>query len=117
MFEGWDNFYLLIGSSAGALIGVMFVVATLVASLGSPSRNAWGSQVYISPIVFHFGIVVLFSALTAVPGIPAALAIDGVAIVAVAGFAYSAATTLRLFRPGVGYDPDWEDRIYYGFLT
>ena len=29
MFEGWDNFYLVTGGAAGALIGLMFVVATL----------------------------------------------------------------------------------------
>ena len=31
MFEGWENFYLIVGPSAGALIGLMFVVVTLTA--------------------------------------------------------------------------------------
>jgi hypothetical protein len=31
MFQGWDTFFFLIGSSAGALIGLMFVVITLTA--------------------------------------------------------------------------------------
>ena len=29
MFEGWENFFLIVGPSAGALIGLMFVVVTL----------------------------------------------------------------------------------------
>src|ERR1700688_4040228 len=29
MFSGWENFYALIGSAAGALIGIMFLVSTL----------------------------------------------------------------------------------------
>jgi hypothetical protein len=29
---GWQNFYVIVGSSAGALIGLQFVVMTLIAS-------------------------------------------------------------------------------------
>ena len=28
---GWENFYVIVGSSAGALIGLQFVVITLIA--------------------------------------------------------------------------------------
>jgi len=31
MFQHWDSYYLLLGSAAGALIGLLFVVATLSA--------------------------------------------------------------------------------------
>ena len=34
MPDGWENYYLLIGSAAGALIGLMFVVVTLTAGRG-----------------------------------------------------------------------------------
>ena len=44
MFEGWDSFYLLVGGGAGALIGTMFVVATLTAGL-APERRAHGLHV------------------------------------------------------------------------
>ena len=30
---GWQNFYVIVGSSAGALIGLQFVVMTLIANL------------------------------------------------------------------------------------
>jgi hypothetical protein len=39
MFDGWDNFYIIIGSTAGALVGVMFVVATLSAGLDERTRK------------------------------------------------------------------------------
>ena len=29
--SGWKNFYVILGSSAGALIGLQFVVVTLIA--------------------------------------------------------------------------------------
>lgn len=31
--NGWENFYVIVGSSAGALIGLQFVVITLVAAM------------------------------------------------------------------------------------
>lgn len=30
---GWENFYVIVGSSAGALIGLQFVVVTLIADV------------------------------------------------------------------------------------
>jgi hypothetical protein len=32
---GWDNFYVIVASSAGALIGLQFVVITLIAEMPS----------------------------------------------------------------------------------
>jgi len=31
--SGWENFYVIVGSSAGALIGLQFVVITLIAEI------------------------------------------------------------------------------------
>jgi len=43
MFHDWENYYLLIGSAAGALIGLMFVVTTLTAGLDASrvSKLLW----------------------------------------------------------------------------
>ncbi len=71
MFEGWDNYYIIVGPSAGALIGLMFVVVTLTAD-SEPRGMERGSAVYITPIVFHFAVVLVLSAMTAVPGLPPA---------------------------------------------
>ena len=61
MFHDWENYYLLIGSAAGALIGLMFVVTTLTAGLDA-SRVSRGAKVYITSIVFHFTVVPIASA-------------------------------------------------------
>ena len=34
--SGWENFYMFVGSSAGALIGWQFVVITLIADQSYP---------------------------------------------------------------------------------
>ena len=52
MFEHWDSFYLLIGGAAGALIGLVFIVVTLIRNVDAKVslRNA---SVFMSPTVFH----------------------------------------------------------------
>jgi hypothetical protein len=116
MFDGWDNFYIIIGSTSGALVGVMFVVATLTAGLeeGHATR---GAQIYITPIVFHFTVVVVISALSAVPGLtPEAVGVVLV-VCAAAGLIYATVTMFRVFLVKVrDAAPDRSDKIWYGIL-
>ena len=93
MFHGWENFFYLIGSAAGALIGIMFIVITLTAG-HEPRRVSRGAPVYVTPIVFHFAVVLVVSATSEVPGLtlPAVAVLLGAS--AIAGLAYS---TLKPF--------------------
>ena len=48
---GWENFYVIVGSAAGALIGLQFVVVRLVAD--SPAlRVAEGVAAFATPASF-----------------------------------------------------------------
>lgn len=116
MFHGWENFFFLVGSVAGALVGLMFIVITLTAGQ-DPERVSRGAPVYVTPIVFHFAVVFLVSAISEVPGISrlAAGAIFGVS--ALSGLAYSAVTTVRLCSSGwEDPKPEWSDKCFYGFF-
>ncbi|GHO83948.1 hypothetical protein KSZ_19540 [Dictyobacter formicarum] len=57
---GWANFYVIIGSAAAALTGLMFVVVTLIAGLrthrGSVTIGAFGT-----PNVVHFCAALLIA--------------------------------------------------------
>ena len=60
MLEGWHEFYTVLGSSAAALVGLLFVTASigvgyLSAERGSPTRT------FTSPIVFHYTYVLFVS--------------------------------------------------------
>ena len=57
--DGWDNFYVIVGSSAGALIGLQFVVITLIADLPIHDGAAQASSAFATPTVLHFGAVLL----------------------------------------------------------
>jgi hypothetical protein len=115
MFHDWENFYLIVGSAAGALIGLMFVVATLMAGLES-DRVSHRARVFFSPIIFHFAVVVIVSAIAVVPAMPAPVAGVIVASCAVAGFAYAIATIFRMFGPRLGDPLHWTDKYFYGVV-
>src|SRR5215469_17759991 len=60
----WDSFYVIVGSAAGALIGLQFVVVTLIAQ--RPIRaSPEGSAAFGTPTVVHFGAALLLAALFA----------------------------------------------------
>jgi hypothetical protein len=68
MFRGWENFYLMVGSSAGALIGLMFVVVTLTAGR-ERDQTERGKHLYTSPIVWHLAVVLALSGAAVAPTI------------------------------------------------
>ena len=97
MFEHWDNFYLMIGSAAGALIGLLIVVATLTGGL-EREKAMQGSALYMTPTVFHFAVVLVASAVTAVPHLTARASAGLLGLVAIIGLIYSASVAHRLRR-------------------
>jgi hypothetical protein len=60
----WDNFYVIVGSSAGALIGLQFVVVALIADVARPRADAQASAAFSTPSEVHFAVVLLLSAAT-----------------------------------------------------
>jgi hypothetical protein len=89
MFEGWHDFYLVLGPSAAALIGLLFIVVTLTAGL-ERQRAIRGAQIFMTPIVFHLGVLVLLCTLGLFPGM-AALPMGAVTTACgLAGLAYAA---------------------------
>jgi hypothetical protein len=66
MYQGWHDLYLVLGPASAGLIGLLFVVVTLTA--GSERQRAMrGAQVYMTPIVFHLGVLVLLAAFALFP--------------------------------------------------
>jgi len=62
----WNSFYVIVGSSAGALIGLQFVVLTLIAERPR-SGTAEAGAAFATPSVVHFGVVLLLSAVVSAP--------------------------------------------------
>jgi hypothetical protein len=53
-FAAWANFHVIVGSSAGALIGLQFVVITLVAGAPATDQGQAGSA-FATPTIVLFG--------------------------------------------------------------
>ncbi|MFL6721357.1 MAG: hypothetical protein ACJ8FT_06085 [Sphingomonas sp.] len=113
MFDGWDNYYLMVGSSAGALIGLMFVVVTLTAGRGRAETER-GKHLYTSPIVWHLGVILVLSGAAAVPGISAtafSVIAGGLSLI---GLAIGIRSAIGIYRyPGAPEAPGF-DTFWYG---
>jgi len=112
---GWQNFYVIVGSSAGALIGLQFVVITLIADMPIGESGAQASSTYATPTIVHFGAVLLLSALLCVPWqhIGAAAVIWG--LVGLTGVTYEIIVGWRM-RVQVAYQPELEDWMFHLLL-
>ncbi|HEX9159511.1 MAG TPA: hypothetical protein VF835_04725, partial [Rhizomicrobium sp.] len=63
--SGWDNFYVIAGSSAAGLTGLTFVVITL--SAGARRASAAGLYAFVTPTIVHFGAVLAIAAYLSMP--------------------------------------------------
>ncbi|HEY3887698.1 MAG TPA: hypothetical protein VGL73_03935 [Caulobacteraceae bacterium] len=114
MFEGWDNFYLMLGPAAAGLIGLLFVVVTLTAGFDR-SKAVRGQALYLTPTALHFGMVMVISAIAMAPRLGAGattVAIEAAALAGLAG-AVRASIGIRGMKTGEN-DPHWSDFWCYG---
>src|SRR6478752_779272 len=65
--NGWANFYVIAGSAAGALIGLQFVVMTLISTMPMGRDEERAGNAFGTPTVVHFGVVVLLAAAGTAP--------------------------------------------------
>src|SRR3954453_21843877 len=105
--NGWENFYLILGGAAGALIGLQFVVVTLIADRPA-LRIAEAGAAFATPTIVHFSTVLALSAMDVAPwqGLFGLSAFWG--LVGLCGMAYLASVANHLVKQTV-YKPVLED--------
>jgi len=114
MFKDWDEFYLLAGSAAAVLIGLIFVVMTLMQDRPRSSVLA-GSKLYMGPVVLQVSFVLVLSAAALVPEITRAAFAAVCAAVALWGFARGVMSLvgIAVIR---GPEVHWTDKWFYGAI-
>lgn len=114
MFEGWDNYFVLLGTAAAGLIGLLFVVVTLSAGIDR-SRALRAGGIYMTPIAVHFGVVLSMSAFTLVPHLTPPQLAGLIALFAALGFSASMRTCFGIvdFHRNAA-PPHWSDFWGYG---
>jgi hypothetical protein len=112
---GWQNFYMIVGSSAGALIGLQFVVLSLISSMPTAPADPEAGGAFATPTVIHFATVLGLSAIISAPwdGIGAVAVVWG--LVGLGGVVYAVIVTRRM-RVQTAYQPEFEDWLFHVVL-
>jgi hypothetical protein len=113
--SAWQNFYVIVGSSAAALIGVQFVVIALVAGMRRRIATAESVRAFATPTVVHLGGALLVSALMTAPWsslVPVSVAL---AICCLGGLGYGAVVIRHVRRQSV-YKPVREDWVWHAVV-
>ncbi len=110
-FAEWESFYVIVGGAAGALIGLQFVVLTLIAEKPQLASAEAGSA-FATPTIVHFGSALLLSAIHRAPwhSVTPVAVLWG--LVGLGGALYTV-NTVRRMRAQQAYHPDWEDWLFH----
>jgi hypothetical protein len=114
MFKDWSEFYLLAGSAAAVLIGLIFVVMTLIQDRPRSSVLA-GSRLYMGPVVQQVSFVLVLSSAALVPDITRRAFAAVCAVLSLWGFVRG---VMSLAGIAAIKDPEvhWTDKWFYGAI-
>ena len=107
MLTEWNSFYVMMGSSAAALTGLVFIVVTLISDRRH-SGSETGMSTFTTPTVVHFGGALFTSAVLSAPFksfVPIAVLLG---LAGVGGLFYVTTIAMRTSRLAT-YSPDAED--------
>ena len=112
---GWQNFYVIVGSSAGALVGLQFVALALISELPHTAGQAEAGDAFATPTIVHFATVLLLAAALCAPW----QTIIGSAVfwgmTGAGGVVYSITIAARM-RAQTAYHPQFEDWVFHCLL-
>ena len=110
----WRDFYVMGGTAAATLVGLMFVFASIGASRFNDKYLA-PMRAFITPTVVHFASV-LFVCLVSIMPIHNGRRLGGVlGVGALIGLAYCASILALIFRRFAA-GLTWEDRLFYALI-
>jgi hypothetical protein len=115
VFHGWDSYFEMLGTAAGSLIGLLFVVVTLTSNF-ERSQALRGASVYMTPTAAHFAVALSICCVTLAPGLSPfwSTALLGVIIAAGLANALRAAVGIRRYERETDHHVHWSDFWWYG---
>ena len=110
--NAWENFYVVLGSSAAALTGLMFVVTALIVDFRGTEQQL---EAFGTPTVVHFGASLLVSLILSAPW-PTMLGLRvALGLFSLAGTVYVVLVARRARRQ-TDYAPVFEDWLFHAGL-
>jgi hypothetical protein len=114
VLNAWANFYVIMGSSAAALTGLMFVVISLAfGNQSEPTREGIGT--FNTPTIVHFCAVLLCSALLSMPWHALPHVAIALGLVGLYGIVYGVRIALKAAQLD-SYEPDVADWVWHAAL-
>jgi hypothetical protein len=110
----WDSFYVIVGSAAGALIGLQFIVITLIAERPMAGAAEAGAA-FGSPTIVHFCAALFLSALLHVPWQTITIDASIWGLLGFGGVVYSVVVARRM-KMQPAYEPVFEDWMFHAAL-
>ncbi len=111
MFDRWHDFYILVGSAAGALIGLLFVVMTLTNNMDR-DQALQGASRYMTPTVVQFTTALLISVIASAP-VDATWQWRLLVCLAAVLLAWTLANVWRMFFRPLAGSAHWTDAWFY----
>src|SRR2546429_8014342 len=106
---GWENFYVIIGSSAGGLTGLTFVVIALIRDAARVQPA--GLHAFVTPTIVHFGAALALAAYLSMPHQSVPTLSAGVGVVGLGGLSYGGAVAAPRPRQGRRRVPGRRGRV------
>lgn len=107
----WDSFYVIVGSAAGALIGLQFVVMTLIAEKPVPGAAEAGAA-FANPTIVYFSVALFLAALLHAPWQTVNIVAVLWGLLGFGGVAYTVIIVRRVQKQTV-YKPQFEDWLFH----
>ena len=114
-FSEWQNFYVIVGSSAGALIGLQFVMIALIADMPVVPDQAQAGQTFATPTIVHFTAVLVLAGIMSAPWQGSGPVRVLWAVLGAAGVLFILRVAWRMPRQAA-YTPEPEDWIFHAVL-
>lgn len=113
LLSDWQNFYMIIGTAAARLTGLMFVVTTLIAGIEThvETLNA-GISAFNTPTVLHFGAVLLMAGILSAPW-QAFSSLSFLLVLVGLGMVFYLLIVMQRMRQVPDYQTPLEDWLWY----
>ena len=111
----WENFYVIVGSSAAALTGLQFVVIALLSETSALQGSEHEMSAFGTPQVVHFCAVLLIAAISSTPRHSATSLGWSFIISAAIALAYTTWVVMHAIGKAA-YKPVFEDWLWHAIL-
>ena len=114
ILENWHDFFILVGTATGTLVGLTFVAASIGAGLFTEAfKEVMGA--FITPTIIHFSSVLFVCFVVMAPSLSSVSLAAFTGAIALVGIGYSCGT---LFRISSRYSSStsFMDRLWYALV-